>query len=152
MVTEKKCFKCNEIKSLEEFYKHAGMADGYLNKCKKCARSDVHKNRSQNIEYYKQYDRSRAMREDRVVARLEYNKTERGKEARKTAYANAKNRRPERHNARVILNNAVRDGRILRPTSCTCGATGRIEAHHEDYSKPLEVSWLCVACHKQAHK
>jgi len=152
MVTEKKCFKCEELKLLTEFYKHAQMADGHLNKCKKCTQSDVKQNRSQNFEHYRQYDRNRAMREDRVAARLEYNKTESGKEVRRKAYANSKRKRPDAHKARVILNNAVRDGKILRPTSCTCGATGRIEAHHDDYKKPLEVRWLCVECHRKEHR
>ena len=32
----KKCIKCNKEKSISEYYKHKGMKDGYLNKCKKC--------------------------------------------------------------------------------------------------------------------
>jgi hypothetical protein len=39
---EKKCFKCGEIKSLNDFYKHNGMKDGHLNKCISCTKSDVH--------------------------------------------------------------------------------------------------------------
>ena len=37
---EKKCFKCNSVLSLSEFYIHKGMLDGHLNKCKKCCKQE----------------------------------------------------------------------------------------------------------------
>ncbi len=41
-----------------------------------------------------------------------------------------------------------------RPDICSdCGAVDVvIHGHHEDYSKPLEVIWLCVSCHMKLHE
>ena len=56
---------------------------------------------------------------------------------------------PAKTKARNTLNKAIRDGRLKRPDRCSrCGKQGLIEAHHADYSKPLEVEWLCTICHQ----
>jgi hypothetical protein len=41
---EKKCFKCENILPISEFYKHKKMTDGHLNKCKICTKKDVKEN------------------------------------------------------------------------------------------------------------
>jgi hypothetical protein len=54
--------------------------------------------------------------------------------------------------ARAKLGRAVRLGRIIKPASCEkCKGTNNIEAHHPDYEKPLDVSWLCRDCHRALH-
>ncbi len=48
---------------------------------------------------------------------------------------------------------ALKAGRIVRPECCEgCGAKRRIQAHHADYNKPLEVKWLCTICHGAEHR
>lgn len=50
--------------------------------------------------------------------------------------------------ARAELNKAVRRGAVLKPAACpSCGADRRLDAHHEDYTKPLDVHWRCRPCH-----
>lgn len=62
-------------------------------------------------------------------------------------YARQKNR------ARLLLNNAVNEGRIYKPGHCFgCFAQpDYLAAHHDDYSKPLNVRWLCRKCHGRVH-
>lgn len=53
-------------------------------------------------------------------------------------------------NARVRVMTAVKSGRLTRGPCAVCG-TPEASAHHEDYSKPLEVIWLCSPCHFARH-
>lgn len=47
-----------------------------------------------------------------------------------------------------ITNNAIRSGALVRPEVCSvCKTKTKVEAHHEDYTKPLEVVWVCKSCH-----
>ena len=64
-----------------------------------------------------------------------------------------KSRYPERRKAHSLVQGAIRKGLLTRPDRCDrCGQTHElIEAHHHDYSKPLDVEWLCPHCHARAH-
>jgi len=56
-----------------------------------------------------------------------------------------------RANARTHANVAQRRGQ-LTPQPCErCGSTVRVEKHHEDYARPLQVRWICRPCHVAHH-
>lgn len=58
--------------------------------------------------------------------------------------------RQRRLKARTTLNHAIRDGKVSRQQCCICGK--KAEAHHDDYSEPLNVRWLCLKHHRECHK
>jgi hypothetical protein len=55
---------------------------------------------------------------------------------------------PEKHEARQKLRYAVKVGKLKKLPCEVCGEV-KVHGHHEDYSKPLEVKWLCDIHHKQ---
>lgn len=64
----------------------------------------------------------------------------------------AKEHYPEKYAARSKLNNAAGTGRIKKPKQCEhCNLESRLHGHHTDYSKPLDVIWLCNRCHRKEH-
>ena len=122
---------------MSDFYAHAQMADGHLNKCKQCAKADIKKHRQEQWEKVRAYDRFRASQPHRVASRQ-----------RITGEYVAKY--PGRRKANNAVNNALRDGRLKKQPCLVCGEEKAV-AHHPDYSRPLDVVWLCQPHHMQAH-
>jgi hypothetical protein len=129
---EKECFKCKIIKPITEFYKHSMMADGHLNKCKACAKSDVGKHREENLDRIRAYDRERGKLSHRIKLAAEVTKAWRAEDKR-------------RNKAHSAVAYAIKKG-ILTRTPCICCGAEKSEGHHEDYSKPLDIIWLCRKC------
>lgn len=56
----------------------------------------------------------------------------------------------EKTNAHAKVHRAIANGRLVRSMNCEeCGKKCKTEGHHEDYSKPLDVIWLCKICHSK---
>lgn len=57
---------------------------------------------------------------------------------------------PEREEARRMTHAAIARGELVRQPCEKCQAA-KTEAHHDDYTKPLAVRWLCRRCHVAHH-
>lgn len=60
---------------------------------------------------------------------------------------------PEKKRAHAAVARALKSGKLVKPRLCeTCEKRRKLQSHHEDYSKPLEVDWICASCHNGIHR
>lgn len=130
---DRECRICGVTKDINDFYKHPQGKDGHDTKCKECAKEMINRNRKNNIEYYREYDRKRGNRQTREYT-VEY-----------------RNKYPNKYKAQNMVGNAIRDKKLFKKDCESCGSKENIHAHHDDYLEPLNVRWLCAACHHQWH-
>jgi hypothetical protein len=84
------------------------------------------------------------------MSRTEQARIERRRGYERKYYANPANRHKDL--ARGAIADAIRAGKLTPPLRCEQCGLGKPEAHHEDYSKTLDVKWLCRQCHKGEHQ
>lgn len=132
------CFKCGKKKQLKKFYAHKEMGDGHLNKCIVCTKKDTARRYSspEGQARIREYERKRWRDPERRKRAYGYMRAHRG-------------RYPGKTRARYRVANAVRDGKLMKAACEVCGET-RVQAHHEDYRRPLVVRWLCRKHHLAA--
>lgn len=133
----KTCIKCASLLPLAGFYAHPKMADGHLNKCKECCKKDARGNYQKHRHLYAEYEHKRNRWPERRKKQVEYLQRHRAKN-------------PEKSYARNSVAWAVKTGK-LKPEPCEVCGGFPAEAHHEDYSRPLDVKWLCRKHHWQLH-
>jgi hypothetical protein len=134
---EQKCRTCGEIKVITEFYTVGPKAD-----CKSCAKAKARANRRARLADVREYDRQRAKdphRKAKAAANLK-----RWRAANPNRVNKDRRDHPEKYKARTAVSNAIRDKKLTKGPCEVCGSTEKVQAHHRDYSKPLEVSWRCV--------
>jgi hypothetical protein len=148
----KTCILCRKKKPFDQYYKHTEMADGYLGRCKECHKAEIRKNFLRRMadpkwrekERIRQRDKERKKRE--IKTGIPY-----GRLVRSKIYDLPwRTRNPEKYKAHCKVNNAIRDGK-LNPHPCQVCGSQPAHAHHDDYSKPLDVRWLCPKHHTQHH-
>lgn len=124
------CSKCGVV---TEFREPHNIRQGYW--CKPC-RSLA------SVESAKRHRETKRRNNNAYSSRNSANRSE------KTAAYRLNN--PEKKAAHQAVQTAVRNGSMIPMPCCVCGSQ-RSHAHHEDYSKPLEVIWLCHSHHMERH-
>jgi len=128
---------CGIEKPLEEsFYKSKGHASGYENRCKKCHAKQSRERRHENYDKEAERKKSITRRKNGTTAK---------------SYKIMTEKYPEKYRARYFLRNEVQAGRIIKGDCVVCG-NKETHGHHDDYSKPLEVKWLCREHHMELHR
>lgn len=96
------------------------------------------------------YARRRYLRHPDAKARLrEKHPDEFAARARAARSAWAQ-RNPEKVRAHNKVKRELRAGRLMRPDRCAeCQKLCKPQASHHDYSKKLEIEWLCQPCHRR---
>ena len=159
MCRNKVCFKCGETKPITEFYKHNKMADGYLNKCKTCAKLDTTTNRNNNLDFYRNYDRERSYGDRVKVKQLKAKEKYHSDDEYRAKVIASRNKSSllnhNKKNSNTRLGNAIRDGLVKKVEYCQfCNSNNSIHAHHWNYSNTyvFDVIWLCSKCHGLEHR
>jgi hypothetical protein len=140
----KTCIKCKDPKPLEDFYTHPQTSDGRLGKCKQCCKDDAKIRHIDKYAEIREYDRLRNKLPHNVARRKKY--AEENPEVVRAIRKRWEEKNPEKAKAAQTLTNAVRDKMISKKPCEVCG-NEKVEAHHDDYTKPLEVRWLCKKHH-----
>lgn len=122
----------------DNFYWHR-QGETWLPRCKPCTREQVKANRRKRLAYYQEYDR--------VRYDVGGHRGDASKEAKLRSGRAWNQRNKEKKRAHGIVARAIASGRLLRQPCSVCGVSNDVEAHHEDYSKPLDVTWLCTHHH-----
>ena len=141
------CKNCGETRA-DAFYSGVGSY------CKDHWKERVRRNRQERSEQYRKYEQSRAYKPHRVALRKKQYAENRNDPEYKRRQVEVNRlyraKYPERDKARNAVNNAIRDGKLVKGVCGVCGDS-RTHGHHDDYSKPLNVRWLCDLHHKEVH-
>lgn len=141
-MSKKVCRKCLVSKQSDLFYLERAV-------CKDCIN---HRRRGSAL--VKEYEKQRSRLPHRKALASSIGKKWRIENPEKLKVYNRRyaNKHPERIAVYATVRNAVLCGRLIKKPCQVCGSNNRIHAHHKDYSKPLQVEWLCIMHHFMEHR
>jgi hypothetical protein len=109
---------------------------------------------SELLYYYKHKNDPKYLKKRRDYYHKWYKKNGRKRNEKYKEYIEIwQSHHPKEFKAQQLLGRAIKAGKIIKPNQCSvCRRKNtRIHGHHKDYSKPLDVIWLCASCHKIYH-
>ena len=130
----KTCSGCHHPLPLDRFYKNASRSSGFDPRCKDCERLRYRHRRARNN--YSDKDHRYYLKHKAEIL------------LKRQAYSRA---HPARVLARELVKKAVRAGDLYKSSCEGCGTIEDVQAHHIDYTRPLDVHWLCRTCHARLH-
>jgi len=140
--------KCNKCGS--EFEPKSWQS-GVCSDCRNAARREYY---VEHREEMRAKARSQEDTDEYRAMRRRWRATKSGKEAVRRGNQ-SRHARPgwkAEHNAHTKVSRAIAKGLLTRPGHCEVCDGVKTEAHHQDYSKPLDVMWLCVKHHNEQHE
>lgn len=144
MSARKRCAHCKEAKPLNQFYRNRSTKDGHLTICKECHLADCQARYRRNRPKHQTLCRTWNERHPQAAAAI--------KQVGRAIKAGKLIPQPCELCGAENLVPFRRDWRFPEiPCGTFVPAVRRIIAHHDDYSKPLRVRWLCRSCHIQHH-
>jgi len=146
----KRCNICGRIKAEAEFYSHPSSYDGLHPSCKPCVKAKAKAN------YHHHAKDQNWVAKERERCRIKAKKYRDAGRAKIPTYAQTRKwekANPKKKYAQKKAGIALRRGLIAEASHCEmCGSKPPDVKHHHDYSRPLEIIWLCHACHGAAHR
>ena len=146
----KRCNRCGESKPVSEFSKGSGNSDGLQRNCKSCAADRYQQNRekirAQQKQNWLRYSTENA--EALKFKSIEYRKN--NPDSAKTQKRRYRAEFGPKVEAKNKVWSHILTGRIKKQPCEICGSE-KADAHHDDYSKPMEIRWLCRKHHAEWH-
>lgn len=146
----KQCSKCKNFKDKGNFSLRSSAPDGLFYDCRDCQKLYREANKKYISGRRKQhYIENR----ERIISRVKkYRSSDQGRKNKSKTNKVYYEKYPEKIRATRAINNGIRDKKVFKPETCEeCGLKAKVQGHHDDYSKPLEVRWLCEPCHTHHH-
>jgi hypothetical protein len=149
----RRCAVCDTESDESQYPQDTTQVDGLSARCVQCADKCVRDVERARVEetLTKPKKASRSTKKPWLIAKENWNKPKKRAKKVRRKWPNKQSVHDDPHRAaRVKVAHAIRSGKLYKKPCETC-QNPVTSAHHDDYTKPLNVRWLCQYCHDKWH-